>query len=65
MCTMGKALSGGFYPISAVVGSSKVMKDFMEYDEGCIYSSCPLACKIMMESVRVMKDDGLLENCVQ
>ena len=63
MCTLGKALSGGFFPVSAVIGMNNVLNDFIEFDEGDIYAGNPLGCKIMMESIRVIREDGMLENC--
>lgn len=59
MVCLGKALSGGFYPISAVLGNNEVFDCIVPNSHGSTYGGNPLACAIMMESLNVIKEDNL------
>jgi ornithine--oxo-acid transaminase len=61
LVTLGKALSGGFYPISAVVGDRRVLGLFRPGDHGSTFGGNPLASAIGREALRVLVDEGLVE----
>ena len=59
---MGKALSGGFMPISAVLGNDEVFERITPGSHGSTYGGNPLACVTMMESLKVIEEENLVEN---
>jgi ornithine--oxo-acid transaminase len=59
---IGKALSGGFYPISAVLTSQDVMDVFQPGDHGSTFGGNPLACAVAREALQVIVDENLIEN---
>jgi ornithine--oxo-acid transaminase len=59
---LGKALSGGFMPISAVLTRSEVMLTIKPGEHGSTYGGNPLACAIAEASMRVLIDEKLAEN---
>lgn len=59
---VGKALSGGFYPVSAVLASREVLSVFRPGDHGSTYGGNPLACAVARAALRVLADEGLIEN---
>jgi ornithine--oxo-acid transaminase len=60
--TIGKALSGGFYPVSAVLSRKDVLGVFRPGDHGSTFGGNPLACAIARESLKVLVEEGLIEN---
>jgi len=60
--TIGKALSGGFYPISAVLASDEVLGVFRPGDHGSTFGGNPLAAAVGRAALRVLTDEGLIEN---
>ncbi|WP_044204711.1 ornithine--oxo-acid transaminase [Flammeovirga sp. OC4] len=62
MIILGKAISGGFYPVSAVLSSNEVMDVLNPGEHGSTYGGNPLACAVMMEALNVLKDEKLTEN---
>ncbi|MFQ5408846.1 MAG: ornithine--oxo-acid transaminase [Anaerolineales bacterium] len=59
---IGKALSGGFYPVSAVLADAQYM-DVLQYAEhGSTFGGNPLACAIATEALNIILDEGLIEN---
>lgn len=56
---VGKALSGGFYPVSAVLSSREVLGVFGPGDHGSTFGGNPLACAIARAALRVMVDEDL------
>jgi ornithine--oxo-acid transaminase len=60
--TIGKALSGGLYPVSAFVATDEVMDVFKPGDHGSTYGGNPLAAAVAREALRVLIDEGLVEN---
>jgi ornithine--oxo-acid transaminase len=58
---LGKALSGGFYPVSAVVGRRDVMDVFNPGSHGSTYGGNPLGCAIARAAIQVLKDEKLIE----
>jgi ornithine--oxo-acid transaminase len=58
--TIGKALSGGMYPISAFLASDEVMGVFTPGDHGSTFGGNPLACAIGRAALAVLEDEGLV-----
>ena len=56
---VGKALSGGFYPVSAVLSSREVLGVFNPGDHGSTFGGNPLACAIARAALRVIVDEDL------
>lgn len=59
---LGKALSGGVYPVSAVLSSSEVILTVKPGEHGSTFGGNPLACAVAMEALRVVKDENLADN---
>lgn len=59
---LGKALSGGTMPISAVLANDEVMLTIKPGEHGSTYGGNPLACRVAMEALRVLVDEKLAEN---
>ena len=59
---LGKALSGGTYPVSCVLASSQIMLTIKPGQHGSTYGGNPLACAVTMEALRVVTDERLSEN---
>lgn len=62
MVTIGKALSGGFYPVSAVLSNREILGVFRPGDHGSTFGGNPLASAIAREALKVLVDEGLIEN---
>lgn len=60
--TIGKALSGGFYPVSAVLADAEVMGVFNPGDHGSTFGGNPLASAVGQASLDVLIEEGLIEN---
>ncbi len=58
---LGKALSGGFYPVSAVVSRGDVLGVFDPGSHGSTFGGNPLGCAVAREALRVIRDEGLVE----
>jgi ornithine--oxo-acid transaminase len=56
---VGKALSGGFYPVSAVLSSREILGVFSPGDHGSTFGGNPLACAIARAALRVIVDEDL------
>lgn len=59
---LGKALSGGVYPVSCVLSSSEVILTIKPGEHGSTFGGNPLACAVAMEALNVVKDENLAEN---
>ncbi|MGE5707551.1 MAG: ornithine--oxo-acid transaminase [Bacteroidota bacterium] len=59
---VGKALSGGFYPVSAMLASREVLGVFNPGDHGSTFGGNPLACAVARTALQVLKDENLVEN---
>lgn len=59
---LGKALSGGLMPVSAVLADNKIMLTIKPGEHGSTYGGNPLACAVAMEALKVLKDEKLAEN---
>uniref|UniRef100_A0A914C225 Ornithine aminotransferase n=1 Tax=Acrobeloides nanus TaxID=290746 RepID=A0A914C225_9BILA len=62
MICLGKALSGGMYPVSAVLADDEIMLTLKPGQHGSTYGGNSLACKIAMEALQVVLDEKLSEN---
>ena len=58
---VGKALSGGFYPVSAMLSSGDVMSVFHPGDHGSTFGGNPLGAAVARAALRVIVDEGLVE----
>jgi ornithine--oxo-acid transaminase len=58
---IGKALGGGFYPISAVLSSKEVLGVFGPGDHGSTFGGNPLACAVARTALRVLIDEKMVE----
>lgn len=59
---LGKALSGGVYPVSAVVGDDKVLSVFEPGSHGSTYGGNPLGAAVARTALSVLIDEGMVEN---
>jgi len=59
---IGKALSGGFYPVSAVLSSKEILSVFKPGDHGSTFGGNPLACAIARAALRALVDEKMVEN---
>ena len=62
---IGKALSGGFYPISAVLSNKDVLGVLMPGDHGSTFGGNPLACAVARTALQVLVEEDLIENAKQ
>jgi ornithine--oxo-acid transaminase len=62
---IGKALSGGMYPVSAVVSSREVLGVFNPGDHGSTYGGNPLACAVAREALKIILDEKLVERSAE
>ena len=56
---LGKALSGGFYPVSAVLATREALDVFTPGSHGSTYGGNPLGCAVAREALAVARDEGL------
>jgi len=59
---IGKALSGGFYPVSAVLSNQEVLGVFKPGDHGSTFGGNPLACAVARAALQVIVDENLVDN---
>ena len=59
---IGKALSGGFYPVSAVLSNSEVMSVLHPGEHGSTFGGNPLACAVARAALKVLTEEGMVEN---
>ena len=59
---LGKALSGGMLPVSAVLCDDEVMLGIKPGEHGSTYGGNPLACRVATEAIQILKDEKLDEN---
>jgi len=62
---LGKALSGGLYPVSAIVASEEVMAVFQPGDHGSTYGGNPVAAAVGRAALTVLEEEGMVENSAQ
>ena len=59
---IGKALSGGFYPVSAILSNAEVLGVFMPGDHGSTFGGNPLACAVARAALKVIVEERMVEN---
>ncbi|MCE1165097.1 MAG: ornithine--oxo-acid transaminase [Bacteroidetes bacterium] len=59
--TIGKALSGGCYPVSAMLSTKEVLGVFKPGDHGSTFGGNPLGCAVARESLKVLTEENLIE----
>lgn len=59
---LGKALSGGMLPVSAVLARDEIMLSIQPGEHGSTYGGNPLACRVAMEALQILKDENLAAN---
>ena len=63
--TIGKALSGGYYPVSAFLANDAVMDVFTPGSHGSTYGGNPLACAVASAALDVLIEEGLVERAAE
>ncbi len=63
--TIGKALAGGMYPVSAVLSSREVLGVFGPGDHGSTFGGNPLACAVAREALKVLIEEQLIERAAE
>ncbi|MCK3778582.1 ornithine--oxo-acid transaminase [Ensifer sesbaniae] len=59
---IGKALSGGFYPVSAVLSNTEVLGVLKPGQHGSTFGGNPLACAIARAALKALTEEGMIEN---
>lgn len=62
MLILGKAISGGVYPVSAVLADNEVMEVIKPGQHGSTFGGNPLGCKVAIAALEVVKEEKLAEN---
>jgi ornithine--oxo-acid transaminase len=62
---LGKALSGGAYPVSVVLASREVLGVFKPGDHGSTYGGNPLGCAVARTALKVLVEEGMIENAAR
>ena len=65
LTTVGKALSGGFYPVSAVLSTTEIMSVLQPGEHGSTFGGNPLACAVARAALRVLVEEGMVENAAE
>jgi ornithine--oxo-acid transaminase len=65
MTVIGKALSGGFYPVSAVLADENLLGLYQPGEHGSTFGGNPLAAAVSRAALRVIRDEGLVENAAR
>jgi ornithine--oxo-acid transaminase len=62
---VGKALAGGFYPVSAVLAAKEILGVFRPGDHGSTFGGNPLGCAVARAAMRVLQDEKLVERSAE
>ncbi|MDH3668412.1 MAG: ornithine--oxo-acid transaminase [Paracoccaceae bacterium] len=62
---VGKALSGGFYPVSAVLSNTEVLGVLRPGEHGSTFGGNPLACAVARVALKVLVEEGMVENAAE
>ena len=65
MLIIGKALAGGFYPVSAVLASEEILGVFEPGDHGSTFGGNPLACALARTALRILVEEKLVERSAE
>ncbi len=63
--TVGKALGGGMYPVSAMIATKEVMDVFVPGNHGSTFGGNPLGARVAYESLKVLMEEGLIDRAVE
>ena len=61
---LGKALSGGVLPVSAILSSNEIMLTIRPGQHGSTFGGNPLACKVAMAALHVLKEEKIDRECI-
>lgn len=59
---LGKALSGGILPVSAILARDEIMMTIKPGQHGSTYGGNPLACRVATRALEILRDEGMIEN---
>lgn len=59
---LGKALSGGMYPVSGVLSSNEIIENLKAGTHGSTFGGSPLACSVALEALRIIEEENLTDN---
>jgi ornithine--oxo-acid transaminase len=62
---IGKALSGGMYPVSAVLSNKDVLSVFHPGDHGSTFGGNPLACAVARAALKALVEEGMIDNAAE
>lgn len=62
---VGKALSGGFYPVSAILADAPLMQLWTPGEHGSTFGGNPLGCAVAREALKVLTEENLIENAAK
>lgn len=62
---LGKALSGGMFPVSCVLADDEIMLTIRPGQHGSTYGGSPLACRVAIAALKVLEEEGMYENAVR
>ena len=62
---IGKALSGGFYPVSAVLSNAEAMSVLHPGEHGSTFGGNPLACAVARAAMKVLVEEGMIDNAAR
>ncbi len=62
---LGKALSGGTMPVSAVLADDEIMLTIKPGEHGSTYGGNPLACRVAVTALEVLRDEGLVDHAAR
>jgi ornithine--oxo-acid transaminase len=62
---IGKALSGGFYPVSAVLSNAETLDVLKPGEHGSTFGGNPLACAVARTALKVLVEEGMIENAAR
>ena len=65
MVIVGKALAGGFYPVSAVLSSNEILGVLHPGDHGSTFGGNPLGCAVARSALRVLVEEHLVERSAE
>ena len=65
MVIVGKALAGGFYPVSAVLSSADILGVFKPGDHGSTFGGNPLGCAVAREALKIIQEEELCDRSAE
>jgi ornithine--oxo-acid transaminase len=65
MLIIGKALAGGFYPVSAVLASKEILGVFQPGDHGSTFGGNPLGCAVARAALQVLMEEKMVERSAE